>query len=470
MFTTKNSLSITRSLALTVVLASLAGCPARELSKVDPQPIEEFYKRIPVQINRDLDILFVVDNSGSMREEQESLAANFPEFIKVLQTIEGGLPNVHIGVISTDVGAGRFSIGTCERNGDNGELQADPRVNGCTPPSEPFLVDVADTDGSRITNYEGDLSESFSCIAQLGKEGCGFEQPLEAVRRALENNPANAGFIRPNAFLAIIFITDEDDCSAVGDAIFDTSPTAVATLGPPKSYRCFQEGVICDPDVPGQPGVKSNCRPRDDSKLLHNIQTEYVDFLKQLKDDPGLIVTAAIMGATPSVVSVQAVPQIDGDDILELTPSCESAGFGKAAPPIRLKWFLEQFAGQNTTTEICDGDLSPALTQIAELLKDVVGNPCLAPNATLSDKGLPVCTVKEVTNDRTEDRIAKVIPTCSSLANAAKEAPCWVVEKSNDCPTANGPGPSIVVERNGATPPVNTFLEVRCETDQIAAP
>ena len=463
MFTKSTSVAV---VAMTTVLFSLAGCPGRELSRVVPQDIEEFYKSIPVRINRDVDILFVVDNSGSMREEQSSLAENFPEFIKVLQTIEGGLPNVHIGVISTDVGAGRFSIATCRPNGDNGNLQANAADTDCnTPGPEPFLVDVADTDGNRVTNYEGDLAESFSCIAKLGTEGCGFEQPLEAVRRALENNPANAGFIRPNAYLAIVFITDEDDCSAIGDSVFDTSSAAVANLGPPDSYRCFAQGVICDPDVPNEPGVKTNCRPRDDSEYLHNVRTEYVDYLRQLKGDPGLIITAAIMGSTPDQLSVQAEPLENGQSKLKLTPSCQSSGFGVADPPVRLQWFLDQFPNRSTTTEICDGDLSPALTQIAALLKDVIGNPCLAPNAATSElTGLPVCSVKEITNPRGENRIANVIAACSSPANAASEAPCWQVEKSNQCPTATGPGSSIVIERNGVEPLPNTYLEVRCET------
>jgi hypothetical protein len=76
-----------------------------------PENVEK--KTIPVKLNRNIDILFVVDNSGSMIEEQASWRHNFPAFINVLNTIEGGLPDVHIGVISTNVGTGGVNIGGC---------------------------------------------------------------------------------------------------------------------------------------------------------------------------------------------------------------------------------------------------------------------------------------------------------------------------------------------------------------------
>ena len=69
----------------------------------DRQQIKYFsHKDIPVTVNRDLDILFLIDDSPSMADKQNNLAANFPNFINVLNTIEGGLPNVHIGVVFTN--------------------------------------------------------------------------------------------------------------------------------------------------------------------------------------------------------------------------------------------------------------------------------------------------------------------------------------------------------------------------------
>src|SRR5687767_14861002 len=96
-------------LTATILGATLAlgtGCPTRAVSNLQPHEDKENVKEIPVNVNRNIDILFVVDNSGSMSAEQVSLATNIPRFINVLETIEGGLPNVHIGVVSSNMGIG----------------------------------------------------------------------------------------------------------------------------------------------------------------------------------------------------------------------------------------------------------------------------------------------------------------------------------------------------------------------------
>src|SRR5689334_2902710 len=53
---------------------------------------------VPVTPNRDLDLLFVVDDSPSMLDKQTNLANNFPNFINRLAQVPGGLPNLHLGV------------------------------------------------------------------------------------------------------------------------------------------------------------------------------------------------------------------------------------------------------------------------------------------------------------------------------------------------------------------------------------
>ena len=66
---------------------------------------------VPVTVNRSVDLLFVVDDSPSMTDKQNNLAANFPSFIAPLAAIEAGLPDLHIGVVTTDMGT-RASDGT----------------------------------------------------------------------------------------------------------------------------------------------------------------------------------------------------------------------------------------------------------------------------------------------------------------------------------------------------------------------
>src|SRR5262249_17054929 len=106
---------------------------------------------------------------------------------------------------------------------------------------------------SGVTNLPPgqDLAATFACMASVGDKGCGFEQPLEAAYRALHDPPPeNAGFLRSEAILAVIYVTDEDDCSAPPDStLFD--PARVDTYGALLSYRCTQFGVQCgNPPAP----------------------------------------------------------------------------------------------------------------------------------------------------------------------------------------------------------------------------
>ncbi|MBA3818554.1 MAG: VWA domain-containing protein, partial [Deltaproteobacteria bacterium] len=190
--------------------ALLAGCPDRTISEVNPQQGRVEYKDIPVTVNRNIDILFVVDDSGSMADKQANLRANFAGFINVLNTIEGGLPDVHIGVISSDMGTkgidgaagpgvGTVGQGGCAASGDDGKLQLGQLPQGSLTGT--FISDIKQSDGSRMKNYTGDLAMVFGQMATVGATGCGFEQHLWSMQRSLQNTTANPGFLRPDAFL-----------------------------------------------------------------------------------------------------------------------------------------------------------------------------------------------------------------------------------------------------------------------------
>src|SRR5262245_47456344 len=56
-----------------------------------------------------VDFLFVVDNSGSMREEQENLARSFPGFVAVLQRSLRAR-DYHIMVVDTDASGGAAGL------------------------------------------------------------------------------------------------------------------------------------------------------------------------------------------------------------------------------------------------------------------------------------------------------------------------------------------------------------------------
>ena len=320
----------------------------------------------PVPPNRDVDILFVIDNSVTMEAEQDSLVRDFPQFVSVLETQLGGLPNLHIGVVSTDLGVASPSIASCPVGpGDEGILQNAPRILGCSAPTDRYISDVLASDGStRIKNYSGELAQTFSCIAQLGTSGCGFEQPFEAMRRALDPaNVNNQGFVREGALLAIIFVTDADDCSASDPLLFSIDQE----LGPLSSYRCFEFGVVCESDDL-TPGPRTNCQSWTDSPYMAP-PAEYANFLKSLKPRSDMIVTGRISGP-PSPVSVGT----NGIGLPEVEPSCVSRFNSSctvdtcAAPGVRLSGFLDLFPDRNASGSICNEDLTEPLLSIADVL------------------------------------------------------------------------------------------------------
>ncbi len=131
--------------------------------------------------NNATDILFVVDNSCSMSEEQASLAVNFASFIQIIESLD---MDYHLGVVSTDIT-------------DNGQLQGTETI---------------------ITPASPDPGGSFSTNVNLGINGSGIEQGFHNAYLALSSpniDPAglNYGFMREEAGLRIIIVSDEQEQS-----------------------------------------------------------------------------------------------------------------------------------------------------------------------------------------------------------------------------------------------------------------
>jgi hypothetical protein len=145
-----------------------------------------------------MDILFVIDNSGSMAEEQANLSTNFPKFIDVLNTAREGLLDYRVGVTTT-----AFPL----------EILGIPLGDG----EQGTLLKTRDMTRPWLERSDANLSTTFTTLAQVGIGGSGQEQPLKAALSALTDrvaDGANAGFIRDDALLAIVVLTDEDDQSA----------------------------------------------------------------------------------------------------------------------------------------------------------------------------------------------------------------------------------------------------------------
>jgi hypothetical protein len=451
-----------------------------------------------------------------MKEEQDNLALNFPRLIDALRSHklgpDGGgdpctpqdtrgcrIPNVRIGVASTDLGVGQFASGKCSDGGDGGRLQSDPRgIPGCPTPADPYISYTAGE--TNVQDPSGQLSpidrvkQSFSCIARLGKEGCGYERTLEAARRALD--PAlqiNPSFLRKDAFLAVVFITDEDDCSAQNLQLFDTSQISPDSfLGPP-NFRCFDFGITCDINDRNRPGPRKNCKPMDDpdpSKHWLSQVQDYVDFFRGLKP-PGRVILSAIAGPPDAV----AVGLNAGEPTL--LPSCKTAQ-GDAAPAIRIKSLVDAFGNRGHFSSICTDDFGPALERLGQLIVTSLGGQCIdSPPLTPSGgiachggdllgtavSGEPVscqtgclhqaeCIVDLVTAQGTPQQQSVPVPQCGPAKFENPEdkdcgaiCPCWrIVSRPGECkPEVNGSPYGLEILRQGKPEP-GSMAVAHCAT------
>jgi hypothetical protein len=137
-----------------------------------------------------VDILVVMDNSRSMKYEQSSISKRFSSFIDQLTNIDWQL-----AISTTDVsGTGQMKDGRFLKFKNSDQY---------------FLNSRQDPDFTR---------EAFSETIQVGSFGSGEEQGIKSTFRALERSldarGENSSFIRDQAGLAIILVTDADETLA----------------------------------------------------------------------------------------------------------------------------------------------------------------------------------------------------------------------------------------------------------------
>jgi hypothetical protein len=354
---------------LTLSLALLAACtvknpgyipaeggPPSDLTSDQPASDSDLGPRtdarpesqLPPQKPKGVDVLIVVDDSPGMSYGQAWLARDIEALTAALDALPGG-PSYRVGVVSTDLGVGTFANSNCSASGDAGKLLLRPV---CPVPSGG--VKYVQRVGSAL-NVSGTVKDAIGCMVQLGQDGCGFEQPLEAMRVALT---ANTSFLRPDAALAVIFLTNEDDCSAKSAALYDPGDTA---LGPYSSYRCFQYGVLCSGQKPPlEPTVLQACKPG--GTWLWEVKPRYVDFLRGLKPQGWLSVL--VLAAQPLKLTEVAQNTYRGNTYYLVKPACTSTSL-TGDPAFRLQELVDQLATQGLFSSICAVSYVPALKGLA---------------------------------------------------------------------------------------------------------
>jgi len=152
-----------------------------------PPPEAKFYdsthKIKDIIGNSQVDMLWVVDNSGSMSNYQQSVIDNLSLFIDTLTA--GSFLRWKIGLISTSIG------------------------------ESPYIGFVQ---GDDLTYLDKNADTKFKlAISKLGTSGDGQERTFTPVLTTLQNYP---NFVRPDAALAIILVSDAPEQSDISTADF----------------------------------------------------------------------------------------------------------------------------------------------------------------------------------------------------------------------------------------------------------
>lgn len=181
------------------------------------------YKQQAVIIPKKIDILWVIDNSGSMETSQSSLASNFQAFIGRFNQQNY---DFHMAVTTTDAWLKQFNTNSdAAKIRDGGKFYNAQNQTYLTH-SGVFVMDKTTPN----------LSSVFDINIKQGTLGAGDERALESIKQAL-NEPTNSNFRRDEAFLAVIVVSDEEDFSHSASGINESySNPGLYTV---QSYKDF---------------------------------------------------------------------------------------------------------------------------------------------------------------------------------------------------------------------------------------
>jgi hypothetical protein len=357
-----------------------------------------------------LDLLIVVDNSGSMCEEQEALRRGLwdplcpivdledipatyanpsPEVVESLAATCGLVqllallsPSIHVGVITTDASG-------CDNDFLISDLAGHPNL--CDGEAQPDwgrrpqagCLQGSVSQGTKVMrSSDDDLALRIAdAVTTVGTLGSPFERGLDAIRLFLdEGTPRAVGcesdrddFLRQGARLAVLIISDEDDCSHDPDGPFgdenaneycDAATGEIQVMTP--QTDCYDR-----PDV---------LTPVDETRT----------FLHDLKGNPDLVSVLFMGGVTKSDNSWEAAGcRVDnGATSTTCTPSRGTSNFtaphlecnadalaAQGLPPCceadgapRYHAFVSSFADRGHMSSLCVDSVADSIRDVGVFL------------------------------------------------------------------------------------------------------
>ncbi len=362
-------------LILALCLALLPGCSRPDLVPGQPEVHQAELLAVFNDGPAKVDLLFVVDDSASMLEEQGALTDQIEAMVRELVAPEPGpdgrpappaVGDLHVAVVTTDLGTQGIEVAGCDPAGGGAGLLLAAGA-ACSPAGAPARCEADQCPWfARSCDSPRDdpaIWEGVACVAAVGTQGCGIEQPLEASLVALteQSGPGrpNEGFLREDSLLAIVYITDEDDCSVAS----------------PELFRSLTE----DPE--GSLGLE--CVEHED--LLHPV-SRYYDALQGLRRARGRVVVAVVAGVPidgswspgDELEDLRRSRRQDVErDPHRLVPSCSSS-VALARPPARLAELAYMFGEDGMLESICREDWTRALEAVTRKLQCKLIGRCIA--------------------------------------------------------------------------------------------
>lgn len=496
--------------AITAVVGFAAWAQACGGEPIDDAGAEIVHEQVVTDVfeleaPRKVDILLVVDNSTSMADEQATLAANFRAFVDILDDPSVDV-DYRVAITTSEV----ESPGCSDATPENGALQLSP----CTQRLDEFVAGDLDLrevacssactlDAAALellpttTGFDDEprprpwlersggvqnlpastsMADALACFGPQGIRGCALEQPLEAMHLALDRmldagDPAY-GFLRDDAILLIVFLTDEIDCSHAPQWADVFAPGGSEALGS-SSALCWNAAVRCS-DESGEFVCRSVDKdfegvPTDDpTRAIVQPLSRYIDRVQAIEDQKReLVFDAEVLvsliggvgndGAMHFTPGSTSDPEFEGE--VAIAPGC-STSEGEALPPMRLAEFADAFAA-DAAYSVCSDNYSPALEGIANKLLSQARPRCFSACATDADAATlllePTCRVEQRPLGGTGE------PIVACLRDAEGR---YVVDPSTQdyaLPDGADACHALLVDAQGITPDPNDDLSAECD-------
>lgn len=305
----------------------------------------DLYRQLSV---RKVDILWVVDSSGSMAPKQARLASNFNNFVD--QLVKANPPiDFHIAVISTDTDdpLTRGELRTWTLNGFTRNYIS------CTP-----LMTGGVQCNTQVTATDAGTASAVAAFDQLGKvgtSGSAQERGLYAAYLAL-TNPVNISgatekFVRSDAALYVVFVSDEDDSSCQP---LTRQPICTADPG----CRCANDTALMGSGNWGS--TQYFTRFLETYKGYGNADLVTAAAIVSITDDPDAGVPSQFLDAVPHVGCCRSINQ-----------PCTKTGInaGLTDSGVEVAYFGGRYLQVANDTggvgvDICQSDFSSALSAL----------------------------------------------------------------------------------------------------------